>query len=268
MVYKSITHYDTLEIPRTATINEIQKAYRNLAKIWHPDQNPHDREFAEKKFQYITKAYEILSDSDKKKKYDDTLPLLEDNKNKSDSDSDDTNPIYVPQPPPNGNKNSQQYQDYVHDIHFGKDINAEIECTLEELYNGATKRVKIIKIIDVNNFKLTEEEVHIPAGTIKGTVIEIREKGHHTNDRLAVKTRYAGNLLVTVLEAEHLIFERIGTDLKMKLILKQNEALNGCTKKISTLDGKEHYVRIPRISRSDFIYILKVFDPNYLNIYK
>lgn len=258
MVYKTMTHYDTLEIPRTATLNEIQKAYRNLAKVWHPDHNPQDRDFAEKKFQYITKAYEILSDEDKKKKYDDTLPPLEEQKKNHFGETDSENgPMYVPQPPPNGNRKSQQYQDYVHDVHFGKDINTEIECSLEELYHGATKKIKIIKHMDVGDFKLVDEEVHIPAGTKSGTIIEIREKGNYVNDRLTVKARYPGNLLVTVSEGEHLIYKRNGNNLEMKLQLTYKEAINGCTKKITTLDKKEHYVRIPRITRSDFIYVLK-----------
>lgn len=62
-------HYSTLGLGRTASIDEIKKAYRVLAKQWHPDKNNGSKE-AEEKFKRITDAYSILSDPDKKKAYD------------------------------------------------------------------------------------------------------------------------------------------------------------------------------------------------------
>lgn len=62
-------YYATLEVPRTATQDEIQKAYRKLARKYHPDKNPDDAT-AKKKFQEVQAAFEILSDEEKRKKYD------------------------------------------------------------------------------------------------------------------------------------------------------------------------------------------------------
>ena len=61
--------YEVLGISKTADEKTIKKAYRKLAKKYHPDMNPGDKE-AEAKFKEVTEAYEILSDSEKKAQYD------------------------------------------------------------------------------------------------------------------------------------------------------------------------------------------------------
>jgi len=64
-----IDYYKILELSKTATADEIKKAYRKLARKYHPDINPNDKE-ANKKFQEINEANEVLSDPEKRKKYD------------------------------------------------------------------------------------------------------------------------------------------------------------------------------------------------------
>ena len=62
-------YYATLGVSRTASPEEIQKAYRKLARKYHPDMNPDDAT-AKKKFQEVQAAFEVLSDAEKRKRYD------------------------------------------------------------------------------------------------------------------------------------------------------------------------------------------------------
>src|SRR5476651_1489300 len=64
-----IDYYQTLGIAKTATEKDIKAAYRKLARKYHPDLNPNDAE-AHKKFQQLNEANEVLSDPEKRKKYD------------------------------------------------------------------------------------------------------------------------------------------------------------------------------------------------------
>jgi len=68
---KYIDYYEALGVPRTATEKEIKTAYRKLARQHHPDLHQGDaKKAAEEKFKIINEAYEVLSDPDKRSKYD------------------------------------------------------------------------------------------------------------------------------------------------------------------------------------------------------
>src|SRR5579864_9541355 len=62
-------YYSVLGVPRTASDKEIKQAYRKLARQYHPDVNPNDKN-AESRFREINEAYTVLSDPEKRKRYD------------------------------------------------------------------------------------------------------------------------------------------------------------------------------------------------------
>ncbi|GAC1444885.1 MAG: molecular chaperone DnaJ [Vulcanimicrobiaceae bacterium] len=68
MKYKD--YYEVLGVPKNAPEKDIKSAYRKLARKWHPDANPSDAKKAEERFKEISEAYEVVGDSDKRKKYD------------------------------------------------------------------------------------------------------------------------------------------------------------------------------------------------------
>ena len=68
-----MTHYEILGIRKTASSDEIKTAYKQLVKKYHPDVYPGDKTFAEKKTQEINEAYDVLSDPDKKREYDELI---------------------------------------------------------------------------------------------------------------------------------------------------------------------------------------------------
>jgi len=63
-------YYELLGIPKTATEDDVNKAYRKQAKRWHPDKHPENRETAELRFKEIAEAYQVLSNKEKRKQYD------------------------------------------------------------------------------------------------------------------------------------------------------------------------------------------------------
>src|SRR5437762_3025967 len=69
MAVKFRDYYEILGVARTAKEDELKKAYRKLARKYHPDLNPNNKQ-SEEKFKEIQEAYEVLSDADKRRKYD------------------------------------------------------------------------------------------------------------------------------------------------------------------------------------------------------
>jgi curved DNA-binding protein CbpA len=68
MPVKFRDYYETLGVNRNATDDEIKKAYRKLARKYHPDLNPNNKQ-AEEKFKEVQEAYEVLGDKEKRSRY-------------------------------------------------------------------------------------------------------------------------------------------------------------------------------------------------------
>ena len=120
-------YYEILGVDKNASSDEIKKAYRTLAKKWHPDKNQNNKE-TEEKFKEISEAYEHLSDADKKAKYDRF------------GHASSGNQGFHGEHPFADLFRRQQAQDRV-----GQDMTLVLKLTIEEIYTGVKKRYKYKK---------------------------------------------------------------------------------------------------------------------------
>ena len=145
---KKRDYYEVLGVPRNATAEEIKKAYRQLARKYHPDVNPHNRQEAEEKFKEILEAYEVLSDPQKRALYD--------------RYGHEGLKAGVPGSQGSGFTGSAGFDLFtdLFDLFFGpgpasprgpqpergKDIGIEVEVTLEEVASGVHREVTVSRI--------------------------------------------------------------------------------------------------------------------------
>lgn len=202
--------YRILGVPKNASTEEIKKAYKALAKEWHPDKNRDNPDLAKKKFQEISEAYEILSNPDKRAIYDaENEPRRHD----------------IPHRPNFHNMSNQQPFDNIQNLMnlFQMGINTpvtssasspetyELFCTLEELYNGCTKRIHFHKNIDVQVRKGWKDGTKLTYDEVK--IVIIREKPHN------VFTREKDNLVIW--KDISLEEAKTGTTITIKLLSKE-----------------------------------------------
>ncbi|KAM7277115.1 hypothetical protein ACFE04_018981 [Oxalis oulophora] len=205
-----VNYYKILEVDRSATDDDLKKAYRKLAMKWHPDKNPNNKMEAEAKFKQLSEAYDVLSDSNKRTVYDQ----------------------YGEEGLKDGGGPTSIY-------HNGPMKAAPIEnrlpCSLEELYKGTTKKMKISKVVVDASGKTRDVEeiltIDIKAGWKKGTRITFLEKG---NEQPGI---IAADLIFIIEEKPHPVFSRDGNDLILTQNVSLTEALTGYTVQLTTLDG-------------------------------
>jgi len=129
--------YETLGVDPGADPNTIKKAYRKMALKYHPDKNPGEE--AEKKFKEISAAYEVLSDEDKRQTYDRFgLEGLKEGRGGAGFGGDDLFSMFFGGGSPFGGGGGRH-----HGPRRGQDIGHELRVTLEDLYNGKTKKMAI-----------------------------------------------------------------------------------------------------------------------------
>lgn len=243
-----IDYYEVLGVPKTADTKDIKKAYRKLARKYHPDVNPNDPE-AKKKFQQVNEANEVLSDPEKRKKYDQYgkdwqhAEAFEEARRQQQAqggrgytysnggggggfdfggtqfEGGDFSDFF--QSMFGGMGGRQQRRE----VKFrGQDFNAELHLGLREVFETHKRTLTV----NGKNIRLT-----IPAGVEDGQTIKI--KGHGGP---GVNGGPQGDLYITFVIRNDTGFQRVGSDLHSTAKLDLYTAVLGGEKTIDTFDGK------------------------------
>ncbi|MEO8238246.1 MAG: J domain-containing protein [Flavobacterium sp.] len=232
-----IDYYKTLEITKSATEAEIKKAYRKLARKYHPDLNPNDKE-AEKKFKEINEANEVLSNPENRKKYDkygkdwkhaDEFEKAGYNPNQQQSSRQQSSQDYT-------DFSGSDFSDFFNSMYGserssrsqskyrGQDFNAELELDLVSAYTTHKQSLTV----NGKNIRIT-----IPAGVENEQVIKIPGHGGP-----GVNGGPNGDLYLTFLIANNSDFKREGNNLYADIQLDLYTAILGGEIYINTFDGK------------------------------
>lgn len=263
-------YYETLGVSKTASEDEIKSAFRKLARKHHPDVAK-DKAGAEEKFKQINEAYEVLSDPEKRKKYDQL--------------GADWNQPGGFQPPPGwgqqqggggfnpfggGNGGGVEFEfggtgfsDFFEAFFgggrgqsaFGRggfapggtaaargsDVEADIMVTLEEALHGSTRTVSLRRN---SSSKLETYQVKIPRGVHEGQRIRLAGQGE-----AGARGGKSGDLFLRVRLARHPDFSVEGSDLIHEVDLEPWQAVLGTELKAPTLEG-EARLKIPAGTQS------------------
>ena len=230
-----VDYYKILGVEKAASEDDIKKAYRKLARKLHPDLNPNDKE-ANKKFQQVNEANEVLSDPEKRKKYD---QYGKDWQHADQFDQQRQQQRQQQQRPGaqqfgdqgegdfssffdslfgNGGSKSRQTK------YRGQDYNSELQVTLLEALETHQQTITV----NGKNLRIT-----IPAGIETGQIIKL--KGHGAP---GVNGGPAGDLFITFVIAGNPTFKRTGNDLYTNASIDLYTALLGGETTIDTLTGK------------------------------
>jgi len=232
-----LDYYKLLGIDKTATPKEIKNAYRKLARKFHPDLNPNDKD-AKRKFQQINEANEVLSDPEKRKKYDQYgkdwqhSEQFEKQKQYQQQSSDFSGSRYT------ASQSEGDFSDFFESMfgrgastgrgrqvkYRGEDYNAELQLELIDAYKTHKQT------LTVNGKKI---RITIPAGIENGQTIKITGHGGQ-----GVNGGPDGDLYITFSIANHSRFKRLGNDLYLSVDLDLYKAVLGGELTIDTLDGK------------------------------
>ncbi len=226
-----VDYYNILSVDKKASEEDIKKAYRKLARKLHPDLNPNDKE-ANKKFQQINEANEVLSDPEKRKKYDQYgkdwqhADQFEQQRQQQrhqggqqfggDADGDFSSFFESMFGGGSGRSRQTKYR--------GQDYNAELQLS----FTDAMETQQQTLTINGKNIRVT-----IPAGIDNGQILKL--KGHGA---AGVNGGPAGDLLITFVIGNHPTFKRSGSDLYTNAVIDLYTALLGGDTTIDTLNGK------------------------------
>jgi len=251
-------YYEILGVSRTATADEIKKAFRKLARIHHPDVAK-NKVTGEAKFKEINEAYEVLSDPEKRRKYDQlganwehgaefTPPPGHGVYQRRGNFQEGESPFEFSgtgfsdffeaffagsRDHPGSFRRTSPFADASTMAVRGHDAEADILVTLEEALRGATRQVTVRRLDEDGEKERTDTyQVKIPPGVREGK--RIRLTGQGGPGRAGGP---AGDLFLRVRLAKHPDFSVEGADLHYDVELAPWEAVLGKKVKIPTLDG-------------------------------
>nr|WP_121271996.1 J domain-containing protein [Pedobacter schmidteae] len=243
-----IDYYKTLGIDKTASQDDIKKAYRKLARKYHPDLNPNDKE-ANKLFQQINEANEALSDPEKRKKYDEYgehwkhADQFEQQKQSQSQQS-----AYQGTGNPFGQSSSHTYstegfgdgdfseffesmfgrtggrQGRTQVKYKGQDYQAELKLGLMDAFTTHKQTLTV----NGKNLRIT-----IPAGIADGQIIKLAGQGGPGQNGGP-----NGDLYITFNITDHPIFKRLNDDIYISQEIDLYTAVLGGETTVETLDGK------------------------------
>lgn len=266
-------YYKILGVDKNATQEEIKRAYRKLAMKYHPDRNPGDKS-AEEKFKEITEANEVLSDPEKRKKYDalganwnqyehagqgfddffSQFSGTQSGRGQTYTFSGDLGDLFG-----NlggfsdffesffGSRGRKQSgftsHDYSKQSVAGIDLEADLNITLEDAFNGGER------IINVDGKKI---KININPGIKDGQRLRLKGLG-----RARTQNGQRGDLYLNIHILQHPFYEIKDSDLYYNLDIDLYTAVLGGKEYIRTLDGKTISINIPEGTDSGSILRLK-----------
>lgn len=238
-----IDYYKILGVDQSATKEDIKKAYRKLARKHHPDVNPNDKE-AEQKFKEINEAHEVLSDPEKRKKYDKYGKNWEhgeayEQAQRQHYQSRRQQQAYSDFDSGHSGFDGHEFSSFFESMfggartaggrgrtsgYRGPDFNAELHLDIQDIY----KSHKRILNVNGKNIRLT-----IPAGVENGQVIKIKGKGGE-----GVQGGPHGDLLIQFNISNPTKFKRDGANLYTTETIDLYTAILGGEVTVDTFDGK------------------------------
>lgn len=227
--------YQLLGVARTASDEEIKKAYRKLAKKLHPDVNPGNKK-VETQFKEVTAAYDFLSDPEKRQRYD-RGEIDESGQPRGFGGFSQGRRGGGKRPGSFGLDDEDGAEDVLRDFfgfgnrqraHMrmrGADVSYQVEVSFIEAALGGKKRISLTDGKTI--------EVAIPPGTENGQTLRLKGQG-----LAGAGGASAGDAFVEVQVGEHPLFKRDGFDISMECPITLPEAVLGATITVPTIDGK------------------------------
>jgi DnaJ-class molecular chaperone len=247
--------YEVLGVDRSASPDDIRKSYRRLAKKLHPDLNPGNRA-AEERFKEVSSAYELLSDAEKRARFDRgeiDATGAERPRQRFYRDFASTADTDHPYADASGYEDFAQADDFLAELlrrreHEranapGPDLHFRLAVDFVDAVNGGTMRLNLPEGGTL--------EVKIPAGIESGQVLRLRRKGGPGRG-----SGKPGDALVEVAINPHRFFTRQGDDIHLELPITLSEAVLGGQVAVPTPSGTV-MMRVPKHSNTGAVLRLK-----------